>query len=298
MSSRDADDAVPPDRYQSIFFSPKWQHVRYLGWRPARTETKRVAILERHNGPLVRRLLLSEANDPAELAAVLVGDGGLLRETIVHDFTGADSVGALLLQRGYHELGSDERLLNIATFVIDLRQDEDALHRALSTEARRMIRRAQQAGLLFEDAGEAALGGFHQAHEALATERNLRRLDQGLVRTMVRDGAARLFTVRTGSSCVAFALIYLADRSAFYLHGAATSRRDGIGYFLQWHSMLALRRDGIAWYDLGGVPTLDRGNGIHHFKREFGGQLVLLGREYGKSSGLFRIARRVKGTAR
>lgn len=293
MSSRMPDLAREGGgEYRSIFLSPAWQHGRYLGWR-CEAEGPGLRILTRRQGLMVRRLFLCEADGLDALAASLPRRTGLLEQIIVHDFSG--QARSLLTDRGYHELGADERLLNTATFVIDLHRGAEALRSALSADARRKLRRAEEAGLTFVDAtGEDdVLDAFISAHRDMAGARMLRPISRDLTARMLRDGAARLFAVRDGDDAVAFLLAYVADDTGFFLHGAATAKDAGVGYLLQWGTIGALKAMGLRWYDMGGVPASDSSNGIYRFKRSFGGTFISLGTQYGRTGSGLRLARRL-----
>ena len=67
------------------------------------------------------------------------------------------------------------------------------------------------------------------------------------------------------------------------------------GVLLQWGVMRALKAAGLRWYDMGGLPSLDSANGIYRFKKGFGGELVELGAEYGRSGALANLARKLTG---
>lgn len=294
MSSHDGDSVAGHGRYRSIFLSRQWQHVRYLGWRECPGQPG-IRVIERGFGPITRRLLLLDRSDYDRdaLAAALGADRSPLRETFVHDFTGADAVRAHLSARGYAELGASRRLLNIATFVIDLGRSEAELKAALTSDARRKLRRAVESGMSFDaHAGSPEeIEAFHRANAVLATARRFQPVARDLTSRMLSEGAARLFTVRLDGAPIAFLLIYLAEDSAIFLHGASTVKDEGSGYLLQWGAILALQAAGVRWYDMGGLPAIDSANGIYRFKKAFGGELVRLGCEYGRVGSVARAAR-------
>ena len=135
------------DAYRSIFLSPDWQHVRYLGWQDSWPHPQ-FRVMRQKKGPLERLFILSELSDAAELAAIWqeqVGGISALREARVHDFSGSEEIGQFLQSSGLKPLAATERMLNIMTIVIDLAPDEEALRAQLSSDTRRKLRKAEEA---------------------------------------------------------------------------------------------------------------------------------------------------------
>lgn len=281
-------------RYRSIFLEPGWQHQRYLGWCEAARDADGV-VLERKHGPLVRRLVIAKAG-----AADLAGKAARLRgpfcETVIHDLAGSNANEITLARLGYRPLGKAQRLLNIATFVLDLAQDEAALLAAMSADTRRKLRKAETSGCRFEArSGQDEARAFASAFNRMALERALAPIDGALVARMIADGAARLFHASSPGGYCGWLLAYLAGDKAIFLQGTATGKdNDGAGCLLQWGVMLALKRAGLRWYDMGGVAGADSSDGIFRFKKGFGGELFSLGAEWGRSGAVVRLARALK----
>ena len=284
--------------------APEWQHARYLGWSDEWRDPG-LRVLTRRNGPLTRRLIVSEIEDPAALMA-LVGDlaerPGPLAETIVHDITGSEAVAKRLMQLGYHAIGPDERLLNRATFVIDLSLDEEALLSAMSSDCRRKVRLAEKSGVvMIENAQDdpAAISQFEAAYRAIAEERGLQKLDSAMTRKMLAGGWARLYATQHEGRFTHFLLSYQADGVGFFLKGASIGRdTSGAGHALQWGVIRHMKRLGLHWYDMGGLANLTSEDGIFRFKKGFGGELILLGDEYRRSGVLARLARHIRNWAK
>ena len=286
--------------YRSLFMAPDWQHARYLGWKDEWRDPG-LRVLTRRSGPFERRLIVSEIADPDQLSDLigdLAEDPRLRSETIVHDMTGSEGVAARLGQMGFGVMGPDERLLNRATFVIDLTLDEEALLAAMSSDCRRKVRLAEKSGVEFiADAhlDPAAVRQFEVAYHAIAVERGLQKLDHRVTRRMLAEGWAHLYATRHEGKFTHFLLSYQADGTGFFLKGASIGRdTSGAGHALQWGVIRHMKQAGLRWYDMGGLAHLTSEDGIFRFKKGFGGELVMLGDEYRRSGAAVRLARYVR----
>ncbi len=285
--------------YRSIFLSPGWSYARYLGWRDESTDPD-TRIFVQLRGPLRRTLVVSDVGSVAELERRWPGGASVspMSELCFHDLRGSDEIAAWLSGKGFRELGAKERLLNIATLVIDLAPDEETLFAALSSDTRRKVRKAENAGLRFvadAHADTAHVATFIEAFNTMAGERALQPLWPATIAAMIAGGDARLFAVLGEDGAPqTFLLSYETDGIGFFLSGAAAGRQnDGAGHLLQWGTIRALKASGHRWYDMGGLASTDESNGIYRFKKGFGGTLVPLGREFGRSGALVRAARGV-----
>lgn len=271
--------------YRSIFLSPRWAHQRYFGWITA-VEAPGVRLLQRRRGPLTRNLILLTAEGRDSLSEILqtAEAGSALSEVFIHDFDrvlgDSPSVPGLRL----HEATAGERLLNVATVVVDLTLDEKELFRRMTGNYRREIRQAEAAGARVEvhdHPPEALLQRFTRGLETLAAERGLDRPKIAPIRQMFTCGDSVLLVSRIAGIDCNYAHLYTADRQAYFMNGVNLSRAsDGSGKLIQWVAMQALRERGYDWYDLGGVRSRQLSDGIYNFKRRFGGQFVSLGVEW------------------
>lgn len=295
--------------YRTIFLAPEWQHVRYLGWEDSWPDPD-FRVMRQRRGPLARRLVVSAVADPVRFASLLGGViPGAAEETVVHDLTGDPAIAAQVRAAEFAELGKADRLLNVATLVVPLGQDDDALLAACSADTRRKIRKAQAEGLHFDGAAHAdprRVSQFLACFAAMARDRSLSPISESVVAAMIGGGHARLFAVGDGgtegdpAAQRSFLLSYETGGTGFFLYGASdrTKQNDGAGHLLQWGAMRAFRDAGHRWYDMGGVPAQDSSDGIFRFKKGFGGILIALGTEYGRHGSLYAAAHRLKGFAR
>ena len=289
--------------YRPIFLSERWAHQRHLGWKLA-LDAPGLRLLTSKRGPFIKGLLLLSRDGQSKLQAALdiARADAPYAEVVIHDFDSVlgptPTVGGLRWARA--EPG--ERLLNVATIVIDLTRDADELLSDMSVRCRRYVRRAEAAGVEVEQHRHPAdelVERFCSALRALASERNLGPPGLAAIRSMFQAGDAVLFVARRADAELNYLQVYTADCSAYAMNGvtlpAATA---GSGKIIHWRAMQALKADGYEWFDLGGVPSQDATDGIYEFKRLFGGEFVSLGVEWRHAgwlvSGAARGARRLR----
>jgi hypothetical protein len=287
--------------YRSIFFEPDWAHVRYHGWQDSWPDPSFRALSKRQ-GPVQRRLLMSELCDPSRVASILDRmRGHLMEEIVFHDFAAAPAIAEMLRSRGFAALGAADRMLNVATFAIDLERTDEALLQQMSADVRRKIRKAEAARYEVEAEerpSPATITEFIEEFGTMAKERGLHAPRREMVERMFADGRSLLVSVREDGQPPHLLMTYRAGDKAIYLYGVGRAKTNsGAGHLLQWVVMRELRARGVRWYDMGGLPAIGDEDGIFRFKRGFGGQLVELGVEYGKRSLLMGIARREKAIA-
>lgn len=290
--------------YRSIFLEPDWVHVRYHGWQDSWPEPT-VRILSKHHGPFQRHLVMSELADESRVLALLRqlrSRAGPMAEIILHDFACCSALESALPGIGFAPLPAAERLLNIATFVIDLRRSDEDLLARMSADCRRKIRKAQKEGSRFlvdDHPSGSTIAAFLVDFARIAAERSLQRPAADVVRRMFDDGRATLFTVEQGGDASHRLMTYRAGDKAIFLYGVGGAKSNsGAGNLLHWSAMRHLRQTGVNWYDFGGLASTSEADGIYRFKRGFGGELVDLGKEFGSRTFLAALVRRGAGMFR
>lgn len=282
--------------YRSIFMARDWMHARYLGWSDDWPDGSLRVLTQRRAG-LRRALVVGEVDDPGLIAPHWnrITRDTAFDEVRFHDLTGSPVVGAWLRARGFSQLDARQRMLNIATLVIDLSSSEDELLARMTANTRRNIKRAQAAGVTIRgDAhGDPALvERFIATFNAMAAERKLQPVTATTVRAMIAGRHSRLFaSLHEGEPC-SFLLSYEAAGTALLATSAAAAREhNGGGHLLHWEALRAFRASGLRWCDMAGITSTDPDDGIFQFKRGFGGEIVDLGQEFGRTGVAVRAAR-------
>jgi len=207
-----------------------------------------------------------------------------LSDIFVHDFD--NSFNELLASRElhFHLASPGERLINIATFVVDLTRDESELFSRMSSDYRRKIRKAENLGVkiaVYDQPGPDLIYKFSSDYAQFAASRGIDSFNPDTLAKMYAEGNGLLLIIERDGDVTHYLHICTVRKTAIFMYGFGASREnDGAGQYLHWRAMMELKARGCDWYDLGGVPDMDRSNGIFCFKEGFGGVLVSLGTEW------------------
>jgi hypothetical protein len=281
--------------YRSIFMAPEWMHVRFLGWHDHWPDP-RLRVITQRRGGMRRALVVSELDDPAAIVPHwrCIHAASPFAELRFHDLTGSPRVAHWLGERGLARLDARERMLNVSTLVIDLAHDEPALLARLSSDTRRNIKRAEAAGITVVEA-PTQVAAFVTSFNAMAAGRGLQALVAARIEAMIASGHSRLFATIVENAPRSFLLSYETGDTALIATTATAGReRDGGGHLLHWRAMCAFRASGRRWCDMGGIVSTDARDGIFQFKRGFGGAVVDLGQEYGRTGIAVHAARALR----
>ena len=271
--------------YRSIFLADDWAHQRYFGWQVI-SDTRGLRILHKRRAVVDRYLVLLEAGGMENLELQvrrLTGSLGV-SDIIIHDFDHVFSDAPVVHGRRFRLSEQSERLLNVATFAINLNRSDEDLMAQMNSDYRRKIWKAATKGVIVEaysQPDEALQRQFVAAFRDFAKERNLNTIDAAVLAAMYREGHGFLFIARKQERISNFLHVYKAGDAASFMYGVNLSKEnDGAGQFLHFQAMRQLRAAGVHWYDLGGVVLNDPSDGIFNFKQKFGGELVNLGCEW------------------
>ena len=271
--------------YRSIFLASDWAHQKYFGWKELLCQPG-LSILMKGRFPVNRYLFLLERAGRGGLDRQVSRCQGMagLADIIIHDFddvlTSGYSVGSSLFRKAEQR----ERLLNIATFVIDLRKSDEELMARMSANYRREIHKAASSDVEIEvnaHPTQFVVDEFAEEFRRFAQERGLNAVDPQVLSSMYRDGNAILLVARKSGKTTNFVHLYKAADAAAFMYGVNLSKQnDGVGKYLQFEAMRVLRNQGVSWYDMGGVVPSDPSDGIYRFKERFGGEFLSLGSEW------------------
>jgi peptidoglycan pentaglycine glycine transferase (the first glycine) len=171
----------------------------------------------------------------------------------------------------------------LATLVLDLAPDEDALLAALDKDTRWSVRQAEKRGVSVRDAsGEADLRSLYDLYVETGQRAGFITRTWDYYRRMwgslVAAGHARVRLAEREGKAVAGALVWRCGDRELY-QSAATSdagRSAYAAYALLWRCIIEARGGGARTFDFGGIPVdLARKDdpmyGPYLFKKGFGG---------------------------
>ena len=206
-----------------------------------------------------------------------------LSKVVIHDFDDVLCDAPAVAGHAFRLARDNERLLNVATYSIDLEEDEETLWRKLSPSCRNKVRLGAKRGLKFVADGEfeKTAACFYRYFARIARNHNLQTLDPEILRDMHRNGDVILTSCEDSEGRILVVnVVYTAGRSAYGMVGASAPNVEaGAGHFAEWNCILLLKRLGYSWYDLGGVREQTPMDGVQTFKKAFGGALRRLGKE-------------------
>lgn len=271
--------------YRSIFFAPDWAHQKYFGWKELFSEPG-LRILAKWRFPVTRYLFLLERDgrDVLDRQVLRCRGKAELADIIVHDFDDVLASGYSVGNRLFHKVEQRDRLLNNATFVINLQRSDAELMARMSADYRRKIRKAASSDVEIEvnaHPTQLLVEEFAYEFRRFAQERGLTAVDPKVLSNMYRDGYAILLVARKSGKTTNFLHVYRTAEAASFMYGVNLSKQnDGAGQYLHFAAMRVLRDQGVCWYDMGGVVSSHPSNGIYRFKEKFGGEYVSLGCEW------------------
>ena len=171
----------------------------------------------------------------------------------------------------------------LATLVLDLAPDEEALLAGLEKDTRWSVRQAAKRGVTIRENGdEQSLRAFYDLYAVTgARARFITRTWEyyrHTWRTLIDAGLATLQLAYAEGDAVAGAMVWRCGDRALYQTGATNEigRKTYAAYALLWECIVAAKRAGRLVFDMGGVPRdLERKDdpmyGPYLFKRGFGG---------------------------
>lgn len=166
---------------------------------------------------------------------------------------------------------SKDNVLLAETYVIDLKQDEEALQANIQSKARQYIRKAEREGVAIRRVMDVAeLGKVMAVYKDTATRAQFALHSEEYYRTLLEKGSEHnyLLVAEKDGQTVAFVWILAAGSTAFELYGGMT--REGAklhgNYALKAHAMQMMKAEGFTHYDFNGRLN----DGVSHFKSLWG----------------------------
>jgi CelD/BcsL family acetyltransferase involved in cellulose biosynthesis len=147
--------------------------------------------------------------------------------------------------------------------VLDLRKDEDALRKGLTSAWRNHLKVSERSGMmLFVSSSAETVEWMLARHADNMRAKGFVGPAADLVRTMFADrpGDCLVFQVLHAGAAVAGAFVVtFGQRAEYYLAWySEAGRKLSAGNFLVWNAALEMRRRGCAGFDLGGYGTREK----------------------------------------
>jgi peptidoglycan pentaglycine glycine transferase (the first glycine) len=188
----------------------------------------------------------------------------------------------LLAKRGWRF--SPEQIQFRNTVLIDLTPEPEDLLAAMKSKWRYNIRLAERKGVVIGQGTSQDIATFYRMYAETAVRDHFLIRPEAYYRQVwqqfLEAGRAEMLLASVQGKVVAGLILFIFDRTAWYLYGASTGqhRRLMPNYLLQWAAMGRAKARGCTHYDMWGAPDVfdetDGMWGVYRFKRGFGGQVV------------------------
>ena len=176
-----------------------------------------------------------------------------------------------------------------ATFCTDLHTTEEHLWQLVESKQRNCIRKAEKSGVVVEvyRGAEAIpyLSDFQRLRQATQqhaihnhAQASMLLKSNDFFAAKFADPKATLFVAKAESRVAAVALVLQGGDTVYYYSGGSDyelNRKFCCSAFLLWRALCYYNENGVAYFDMGGVPVSpDKDHpayGVYAFKRSFGG---------------------------
>ena len=195
----------------------------------------------------------------------------------------ADAAAPVLAHAGYTR-GPDVQPV-LATLVIDLAPEPDAILAGLEKDTRWSVRQAEKRGVILRSVtDDASLRAFYDLYRTTGQRAHFitRTYDYYRLvwRTLIDADLATLRLAYLDDRAVAGSMTWRCGDHDLYMYGATSDegRKCFAAYGLLWDSIGAARSRGARGFDLGGIPVDpsrkdDPMYGPYLFKKGFGGAM-------------------------
>ena len=173
----------------------------------------------------------------------------------------------------------------LATLIVDLSPDPDALMASLEKDTRWSVRQCEKRGVTVRVANdEESLRAFYDLYRVTGERAGFitRTWEYYRLvwRTLIDAGFATLRLAHVDDRAVAGSMTWRCGERDLYMYGATSDegRKTFAAYGLLWRSIVAAKERGATSFDLGGIPvdpsrTDDPMHGPYLFKKGFGGEI-------------------------
>ena len=173
----------------------------------------------------------------------------------------------------------------LATLVVDLAPDLDALMAALEKDTRYSVRQCEKRGVALRTvADDASLRSFYELYRVTGERAHFitRTYDYYRLvwRTLIDADLATLRMAYVDDRAVAGSMTWRCGERDLYMYGATNDegRKCFAAYGLLWQSITEAKERGASAFDLGGIPVDpsrkdDPMYGPYLFKKGFGGEI-------------------------
>ena len=180
----------------------------------------------------------------------------------------------------------------VASFIVDLKQDEELLFKNIDSAKQRNVKKANKCDLeILVCQGEDSikyLDDFQRLRENTQTRAISRNKQASMLlksneffHTLMMQPNAYLLLGKYEDSVVSVALILQGGDTVYYHSGGSdieVNRKTCCSAYMFWKALLYFKGNGIKYFDFGGCPVRPTEEhpayGVYRFKKGFGGEYI------------------------
>lgn len=171
-----------------------------------------------------------------------------------------------------------------ASNIVSLDKTEDELFADVHSKHRNVIRKAVKSGVIIreKEISEANIRIYKEISAITYKRSHGKDISNGELNAYIdsfkESKNIRMFFAESEDGVQAASLMLVTDYVAIYWHGASCNHPiTGAANLLHWETMKQLKKEGVKYYDFGGLSINPaegtKGEGINRFKTRFGGEI-------------------------
>jgi peptidoglycan pentaglycine glycine transferase (the first glycine) len=194
---------------------------------------------------------------------------------------------------GFHQIAQSNQPR--CTILVDISHEEDGILKQMNRNCRRLIRKAESAGVSIETGSEREVTAFYQhiADTARRKHLPLQKLDFYLkaYQSFRPADQVELLVAKIGNDIVSSLMVFFYNHKSMHLWGGNSPRgiHSNASHLLHWSALQLAKKRGCVECDLWGIPDeiadmLEKGKdvssspceglwGVYRFKAGFGGNI-------------------------
>lgn len=177
-----------------------------------------------------------------------------------------------------------DHIYSYASNIVSLDKTEDELFADVYSKHRNVIRKAVKSGVIIreKEISEANIRMYKEISAITYKRPHGKDISNGELNAYINafkySKNIRMFFAESEDGVQAASLMLVTDYVAIYWHGASCNHPiTGAANLLHWETMKQLKKEGVKYYDFGGLSINPaegtKGEGINRFKTRFGGEI-------------------------
>ena len=168
---------------------------------------------------------------------------------------------------------------NYASFYLNLYDfTEERLFKNLKSKWRNLLRKSwKYDNKIIEISNGKEIEEIIKIYDSFQKEKGFKGIDKNFLKILLAEIKYKIYAIKKDDDYyIGFIIVTLHGDSANYLIGYSNDvgRKELVNYNLLWHSIIESKKEGIKYFDLGGVS--EKKDSIRHFKEGLNGMFYNL----------------------